>query len=148
MNDIDKIMYLFDWNRSPIEQQEGRRMAREVKCLKAFFQPSGPGYCKSVWDNCALIICEHTDEELIPYLDDMLLWLQDLNWPGALRISQRLKHFSHIQPLGMTIDEILPALLALEDEPWLMSLAALLDNPKLRNALSDDSVQTLSKYKM
>ena len=57
MTDIDRIMYLIDWNRSPSEQQAGITLARKVVCIKAFFRPIGPGYSKSVWENCATILC-------------------------------------------------------------------------------------------
>ena len=79
MTDIDRIMYLIDWNRSPAEQQEGIALAREVECIKAFFKPTSPGCSKNVGNNCAAIISERSDEELLPYTTDMFLWLQDLN---------------------------------------------------------------------
>ena len=145
MNNIDTIMYLIDWSRSSAEQQEGIRMARDVKCLKAFFQPSGPGYCKSVWDNCAKIVCERSDEELVPYTSDMLAWLEDLNWPGTMCVVQRLKQFNDVSILAFSIEEMLPALVALKEIPWLMCIAELLDNQKLKKQLKDSTVQFLTE---
>lgn len=147
MNNIDMIMYLIDWDRSEDEQQQGLDMARDVKCIRAFFQPSGPGYCKSVWENCARIVCERSDAELIPYLLDMLMWLQDLNWPGALQIMQRLLRFSDVEMLSMTIEDMLPALRAIDEVPWLMSIAGLLDNSKLKQRLNSTTVRILTEYR-
>ena len=35
------------------------------------------------WKNCAIVLSEKSDEELAPYLDDLLRWLQDINWEGG-----------------------------------------------------------------
>ena len=80
MNDIDRIMYLLnEWERTEEEQSEGLRKARNVLCLKPFFRPIGRGYSKHVWENCAIVVCERSDEDLFLYIDEMLLWMQDLN---------------------------------------------------------------------
>ena len=146
MNNIDTIMYLIDWRRSKADQHQGIAMARNIKCIQAFFQPSGPGYSKSVWGNCAKIICERPDEELIPYTLEMLMWLQDINWPGALDIMERLLRFSEVTVLAMTINEMLPALIAVDEISWLMGMANLLSNKKLVEALSENTIHILNQY--
>ena len=146
MNNVDTIMQLINWERSEEEQREGLAMARDLKCIRTFFQPSGPGYSKSVWENCARIICERSDDELRPYVFDMMLWLQDLNWPGAMKIQHRLMQFSDVRFIANTIDEMIPALIAVNEISWLMSIADLLDNSKLMEELSDASVQILSRF--
>ena len=147
MNNIDEILYLIDWHRSPEEQQQGIALAREVKCIKTFFQPCGPGYNKSVWENCARIVSERTDEELIPYTIDMLMWLQDSNWPGAELILLRLKNFSDFTIMSLIIKDMIPALEAVGEVSWLMSIAELLENPNFENAIDDISKNNLDKYK-
>jgi hypothetical protein len=57
-------------------------------------QPMTENFNKNVWDNCANIICEKSDKELEPYLMQLLEWIQDLNWPGAMRIFNRLETYS------------------------------------------------------
>ena len=146
MNNIDRIMYLIDWNRSSVEQQEGISLAREVVCIKAFFQPSGPEYNKSVWENCATIICAHPDEELLPYLMDMILWIQDLNWPGAEQIQQRLIAFQDVSMLALTLNSIVPALEKLEETSWLIFIAELLSNKKLSQAINNSTKEILTHY--
>jgi len=145
MTDIDRIMYLIDWNRSPAEQQEGIALAREVECIKAFFQPSGFGYNKSVWDNCAAIICERSDKELISYTIEMLLWLEDLNWPGAERIQQRLIEFQDVSVLAVILDSFVAALEKLEETSWLFFLSELLNNEKLSQAIKSSTKEILIK---
>lgn len=140
---IDRILNLISWNRTESEQQEGISMARKVTCLKAFFQPIGPDYSKNVWDNCALILCERSDEELNPYISDMLLWLEDLNWPGAELILERLKRFHEVDMLVMCLDHWVPALEKLEEWAWLSFIAEVLDNPNLRSQLKPNTLQIL-----
>ena len=147
MTNIDTIMYLINWNRSPAEQTKGIQMAREVQCIRAFFRPCGPGYSKSVWSNCAIIICERSDDELIPHVFEMLAWLQDLNWPGAYTVLQRLLKFSEVDMLAATIETMIPALEAMTDIPWLMSIANILDNHLLRTKLRNETVFALMKYR-
>lgn len=144
MADIDEIMYLIDWKRSDMEQKKGVAMARDISCLTAFFLPVGPGYSKSVWDNCAIIITERSDEELEPHIDKMLFWLEDLNWPGAERIQRRLIQFKKLDVLRMCINAIVPVLDSLHKETWLRSLAELLQNEALKSSLNDDVRGTLS----
>lgn len=146
--DIDRIMYLIHWNRSPVEQQEGIAMARQVSCIKAFFQPCGQGSGKPVWENCAYIICERTDEELKPYITDMLLWLQDLNWPGAEQIQRRLIGFQDVELLSVELNRMVPALTLLDEDSWLEYLADLLENEQLKESLREDVAKILCSHRI
>lgn len=146
MADIDRIMYLIDWNRSPDEQQMGISLARKVNCIKAFFQPFGPGFGKNVWENCATIICERSDEDLIPYISDMLLWLKDLNWPGAEQIQQRLIGFQDVIILATILNHRIPDIEKLGETSWLMFISDLLNNRKLSRSLDSRTREILAKY--
>ena len=119
MRDIDRVMYLIHWHRSEEEQQEGIALAKEISSLKAFFQPGGDEGGKAVWDNCAEILYTRSDEELHDYTFDMLLWLQDLNWPGADRIQQRLIEFQDVSMLSLHLNHLVPALDKLGEDFWL-----------------------------
>lgn len=146
MNNIDEIMALIDWRCSETDQKKGIEMARKVQSLRAFFQPAGPGFCKSVWKNCAYIICEREDKELIPHMTEMLMWLQDLNWPGAEQVLHRLLRFSDVNILCMVITNMVPALVAIDEDAWLSSIAILLSNKKIATALDAATVQILEDY--
>ena len=91
MVNIDYIMSLIDWKKSEKDQLKGIEMARDIRNINVFLQPCNKGYDKNVWDNCAKILSERNDEELLPYLIDLFRWLQDLNWPGAFCILNRLR---------------------------------------------------------
>lgn len=140
---IDRIMYLIAWGRTESEQQEGIAMARKVSCLKAFCQPFGPLGGKGVWENCAVILCERSDEELEPYISDMLLWLSDLNWPGAELIQKRLIQFQKVDKLAMWLNDWVPALNKLEQWAWLSFISDLLDNSGLKDLLKPDVIRML-----
>lgn len=146
MTNIDRIMYLIDWKRSPAQQQEGIALAREVGCINAFFRPISSEYSKSVWDNCAAIICERSDEELLPYLTDMLLWLEDLNWPGAEQIQQRLIAFQDVSMLASDLDSFVAALEKLEKTSWLIFISDLLSNEKLSQKINSSTREILTKH--
>lgn len=118
MVNIDYIMDLLDWNNSIEEQEQGIKLAKNVKCINAFLQPNGRYYGKNVWDNCAKILSERSNEELSPYLLELMEWLQDMNWPGAFCILERLKGMVD-EPLFQRSQTIcLKYAKALEDAVW------------------------------
>lgn len=88
------IMDLLDWRNSPEIQKKGIMLAQGEKDISIFLQPNYLTYNKNVWENCAIIISNKTDEELTQYIFELLNWIQDLNWPGACRIFDRLNRFS------------------------------------------------------
>ena len=97
MTNIDEIYDLFTWDSSysPEEysqrEQRGLELAKDVEYLFPFLQPVLPDRkSKSVWESCAKVLADRTDEELLPYLHYLFAWLQDLNWPGSEIILDRL----------------------------------------------------------
>ncbi len=124
MVNIDYIMELIDWNNSIEEQALGIRLARDVKCINAFLQPGSP-YGKNVWDNCAKILSERTNEELAPYLIELMEWLQDMNWPGAFCILDRLKKMTGDSLFEYLYNSSLKYAKVLEDDVWESNLKML-----------------------
>ena len=122
---IDQIMELLDWKRKPDEQELGRERGRKVKCINVFLQPCNDCCDKNVWDNCAIILSEKKDKELEPYLLDLLRWLQDMNWPGAYRIFERLKGFSDKRSLNRALGISITIARALNDSVWEETLEVL-----------------------
>lgn len=117
MINIDYIMGLIDWNNSIEMQKSGIMLAKEVKCINVFLQPGKP-YGKNVWDNCAIILSDRTDEELEPYLIALLEWLQDMNWPGAYCIFNRIQKYNNKEYLLIAINYCIKIATALDDEVW------------------------------
>lgn len=118
MNDIDHIMKLLDWNNTLLEQNEGIKMAKEVENINVFIQPRNEKYNKNVWENCARVLYERTDEELSPYLIELLEWLQDLNWPGAFIILNRLRKYRDDSSYALAHNICIKYSQALEDDVW------------------------------
>lgn len=132
--DIDTLFEMLDENQ-PIEVQEDAiREARKIKSLSVFMQPVE---YKLSWKNCAKVICEKTDKELNSYKYEMLEWLQDLNWPGAFLIMERLEKMNPQLLLNATIYAVKQALL-LKDNEWLTYMSYLLKNKKFYDALSEE----------
>ena len=94
MVDITEIMDMLDWHMPSEIQSKGISLARNTETIIPFIQPLTPKHNKNVWENCAVIISERSDEEIKPHLPEMLEWLQDMNWPGAFCILNRLQKYS------------------------------------------------------
>lgn len=80
---------MLSWNNDEKIQAQGINEAKKIKNLSVLIQPIES---KSIWENCAKVLASKKDEELNIYLIDLLKWLQDMNWPGANIIYNRLKH--------------------------------------------------------
>lgn len=125
MINIDYIMSLLDWNKNIADQAEGIKMAENIENINVFLQPCSKKYNKNVWDNCAKILSERTDEELSPYLVELLEWLQDLNWPGAFCILDRLQKYADKPSYNRALNTCLKYAQALEDDVWENNLRML-----------------------
>lgn len=90
MVDID---YIFELIKSDNKQviDKGITLARDVKHLDAFIKPCR--YGSYTWEICASIICDRSDEELFPYLDELFCWIEDIRMPGAKIVFERLAVF-------------------------------------------------------
>ncbi len=125
MIDIDYIMGLLDWNKSIADQAEGIKMAENIENINVFLQPCSKNYNKNVWDNCAKILSARSNEELSPYMIELMEWLQDMNWPGAFCIFDRLKGMVNEQLFQHSYTICLKYAQALEDEVWENNLRML-----------------------
>lgn len=117
-------MKLIDWNNSIEEQLQGIELAKNVKCLSVFLRPGMP-YGKNVWYNCAKILSERTDEELETYIVALMEWLQDMNWPGAFCIFDRLQKYSDVYNYNAELDISNKYAQALGDTVWEENLRML-----------------------
>ena len=133
MYNIDEIMDMLDCNNSMETQEKGIELAKNVKCINVFILPEHLECSKNVWENCAKILANRTDKELQPYLIDILLWIEDMNWPGAIIIDDRLKKFHDMKMLSFAIKECVKRASATDNHIWLENLSELMnDNAKLK----------------
>lgn len=145
MNCIQNIYEMLNWENSNEIRTEGFRLAKEINDLSLLILPPA---APSVWECCAQVLCEKSDIVLEPYLDDLLGWLQDLNWPGALRILDRLKIFSGKKLKRPFINLVTYAINLNNEEGlmWLDNLSELLDNEELKEELPKPIVERLQKH--
>ncbi len=94
---LDEIYESFLWDPSYSNEEYEARIAvgineaKKYKYLYPFIQPLIPEMrTSSIWEPCAQVIAQRSDEELKPYLPLLFEWLQDVNWPGAWTIFDRL----------------------------------------------------------
>ena len=143
--DINKIYEMLDWKNPSAVQRKGIKLAREIDDLSLLIQPPA---VPSVWEHCAEVLCEKSDAELEPYLDELLEWLQDLNWPGAVMIAERLKTFSGEKLKKPLENAIIKSNKMPNNERlmWQDYLSELLDNGVLATSLSKENFALLKKH--
>ena len=118
MVDITEIMDMLDWHMPSEIQSKGISLAINTETIIPFIQPLTPKHNKNVWENCAVIIAEKSDENLKPYLVELLEWLQDMNWPGAFCILDRLKNYSDKNSILSAISICIQKAKDCNDEIW------------------------------
>ena len=102
---IDEIYDLLIWDASysddEYESRKNRGIAEAVKLnnIYPFIRPIvvPTEKSKSVWEPCAEIISLKSNDELQPFLYLLFEWLQDMNWPGADIIFERLTSFPFLE---------------------------------------------------
>ena len=125
MDNINYILSLIDWNNTLDQQAAGIKIAESIKDIQAFIQPCTESYNKNVWDNCALIISKRSDAELLPYLDKLFAWLQDMNWPGAFCILDRLRKYAKTPSYDSVLSTSFEKAKAENDYVWWNNLQML-----------------------
>ena len=125
MQDIIEIMDMLDWHKLPEVQTKGIALAKDAETILPFIQPLTPEHNKNVWENCAVIIAENRDEKLEPYLIELLEWVQDMNWPGAFRIMDRLQKYSDDASLCSAVNACIAKARESGDEVWENNLLLL-----------------------
>ena len=128
---IDDIYDLFTWDASYSEEEYNARVkkgiaeARKLRNLYPFIQPIIAGRnSKSAWEPCAVVVALKSDEELEPYINRLLEWLKDMNWPGAEIIFDRLSKV----PIEKMKENLAFSILCAKrenDRSWLNTLEAL-----------------------
>lgn len=128
---IDDIYDLFTWDASYSEEEYNARVkkgiaeARKLRNLYPFIQPIIAGRnSKSAWEPCAVVVALKSDEELEPYINRLLEWLKDMNWPGAEIIFDRLSKV----PIEKMKESLAFSILCAKrenDRSWLNTLEAL-----------------------
>lgn len=133
MVEIAEIMDMLDWGMPPEVQAKGRLLAKNIGNIIPFLQPLTPKHNKNVWENCAIIIAQESDEKLRPHLINLLEWLQDMNWPGAFCIQNRLQIYSDCDSIQFALNTCIKKAKHDGDETWENNLRRIMKKRKLTN---------------
>lgn len=125
---ITEILDMIDWSMPAETQSKGISLASKFENIVPFIQPLTPKHNKNVWENCAAIISQKSDEEIKPYLVELLEWLQDMNWPGAFCILDRLRKYSDNNTILEAINTCIEKAKENGDDIWNSNLHLLFDN--------------------
>lgn len=112
------LFEMLDWHQPEETQELGRRKAAQTGEIRCFLQPTHSKYNKNVWANCAMILSGKTDEELRPFLTDLMKWLQDMNWPGADVIRARLDAYRDDDSFRQAFQACMLEAIENDDEIW------------------------------
>lgn len=118
----EEIIKMLSWNSTTEIQENGIKLASELKWLGHLFQPSIGNESKSLWKNCALVISKKTDEQLNPWLIDCFIWLQDINWPGAEMIANRLKIMENTENYQYNKEKAIKIAEITNDDEWVENI--------------------------
>ena len=140
---IDELFDMLSWDSDEDTQKKGIELAKDVKCYSIFLQPHGLQHSKDVWENCAKILYNFPDETLQYLSLGMLEWLEDINWPGAEIILDRLIKFTDTSWLAGWISTCVKRALVCDQQHWLGNMSALLENENLKPMLPKDIYNTL-----
>lgn len=124
---IDKIFEMLNWNNDKETQLKGIELANQVEDISVFLQPY-PG--KPIWENCAKVLNNKTDDELTPCLYELLDWLAKKDYPGYNIIFNRLLHYKNISELTPEIAFSINKALGFNNPEWLDNIENLLNNYK------------------
>lgn len=126
MTDSNTILRDFNWNE-PVEiQNDALKRSLQVEDISIFIQPHTDEYNKNVWENCAKALAMRSDSELEKHLIPLLEWLQDMNWPGAEIIAERLNSFSDKTELKASYDICVNKAMLSDDADWLYWLSKII----------------------
>ena len=148
MYSINSIMDMLKWDKSRKIQRKGLRLAGKVRSVNVFLQPMDSEHNKNVWENCAKVLYEKPDETLSPYLIPLLEWLQDLTWPGAIIILERLGKYGDIEKLGFALNECVMRAYVTKDKMWLMHMSELLSYDRNIKNLQLSTIKMLKSFRV
>lgn len=119
---IEYYLYNLDWNNSREIQEESMKVLENIKeeDMCKLVQP----YTKNHWENAAKVIKRIGCPKVLNIIPQLLEWLQDLNWPGAIIILSVLQDIEK-SVLLPEIEKVIIKIVEDEDELWLCGIKEL-----------------------
>ena len=137
----NELFDMLNWNNDIEIQKKGIEEAKKVKYISVFFQPVES---KEVWENCARVIAAKKDEELARHLTKLFEWLQDMNWPGAETIFDRILAMSP-EFICHAFSYSLKKAIQTDDDSWKESLRTFAKAKNLGLLLPEDQQDFLNQ---
>lgn len=106
------------------------------KYLGIYIRPQNNKIC---WKNCAKIFIKVGFPSNSLYINELLIWLQDMNWPGAQEIFDYLSNI-HSKDILKYFDIALKNAISTNDEDWVYSLSRLYDKSFSKHDLLDKNI--------
>lgn len=138
----ESILKDLSWNSTADQIKSGFIAALQETDHQYLLQPTGHF---GSWENASILFLILGDEEIEPYLGDLLDWLQDLNWPGARRILDRLRGVSS-ELLAIPLEHAAKLATESRDESWLSNISILIANPRMNQLLNPKTFTLLKPF--
>ena len=119
---IDEVLNMISSNNPKEIQEEGIKLASNIKFLGNFFNPIVTKTKQDVLENCAKIIYEKSDEEISPYLFECFLWIKNFTSPGAKIIVERLRKYKNKSNLKTNRKIAIKIAKIIGDKQWLKNI--------------------------
>ena len=108
----DEVIDLLSATNHHIAQEKGIELAKQLSSYSLLIMPPGR---KDTWENCAKVLQDKNDIELLPYLPDLFYWAST-GEPGAVTIYNRLIQYSLCVDYNETLTECIETARARKDE--------------------------------
>lgn len=130
--DIIKLLSELNWNNKEkktiaikvLSSRKDYNFKMLIAPLQNEFYENQGIWWKDIALGCAIILSNKSDSEIINLLPDLLVWLQDLNWPGAVEVFERLKKIPYLLIKKYLNDTIYKAQIE-NDDQWIEWLTLL-----------------------
>lgn len=124
INIIDRL----NWNNDMMDIEDAKKELSMIpdEFIHLLILPIN----KYHWENSADVIVELGVDKLIPVINELLVWLQDLNWPGAVKIYNMLKEADN-PVLDQAILSMSDIVEKEGDEEWLENIKMLIEKVEI-----------------
>lgn len=145
MNTLEELLDGLSWYQPQEIQDDAIKSLLNIddRNLKSLAQPGD----KSCWENAAIVLEKIGFPRIKPIIPDLMRWLQDINWPGALRVFEIIKNIE-VTILIPYIEASLIEAEGEEDYTWISWINMLVEELNINwNMFSDLKVYEILKLK-
>ena len=124
-----KIIDRLNWNNQKEDIMDAKDELSKIpdESIHLLIQPLSRFH----WENSADVIVDIGVDRCITVMGDLLMWLKDMNWPGAIKIYHMLKESENT-----IIDEYILKSAEIakmeEDDEWLENINMLIEGRNIR----------------